>query len=82
MLTGESTPIPRHAGQPVIAGSANLSGSVLVLVERVGAETRYGQIVALMERASHEKPALARMADRIASPFLVCLLYTSDAADD
>jgi P-type Cu2+ transporter len=64
----------------VIAGSANLSGTVLVLVERVGAATRYGQIVALMERASHEKPALARMADRIASPFLVAVLVAAGAA--
>jgi P-type Cu2+ transporter len=80
LLTGESTPIPRHAGQPVIAGSANLSGAVLVVVEGVGAATRYGQIVALMERASHEKPAIARMADRIAKPFLMAVLVAAGAA--
>jgi Cu2+-exporting ATPase len=80
LLTGESTPIPRHAGQPVIAGSANLSGCVLVLVERVGAATRYGQIVALMERASHEKPAIAKLADRIATPFLLAVLAAAAAA--
>jgi P-type Cu2+ transporter len=80
LLTGESTPIPRHAGQSVIAGSANLSGSVLVLVERVGAATRYGQIVALMERASHEKPAIAKLADRIATPFLLAVLAAAGAA--
>jgi Cu2+-exporting ATPase len=80
LLTGESTPIPRHAGQPVIAGSANLSGSVLVRVERIGASTRYGQIVALMERASHEKPEIAKMADRIATPFLLAVLLAAGAA--
>ena len=80
LLTGESTPLPRHAGQAVIAGSANLSGTVLVRVDRVGAETRYGQIVALMERASHDKPALARLADRFATPFLAFVLLAAVAA--
>jgi Cu2+-exporting ATPase len=80
LLTGESTPLPRHAGQPVIAGSANLAGTVLVRVDRVGAATRYGQIVALMERASHDKPPLARLADRFATPFLACVLFAAAAA--
>ena len=80
LLTGESTPIPRRAGEPVVAGSANLAGTVLVAVERTGAATRYGEIVALMERASTEKPAIARLADRIASPFLVAVLLAAAGA--
>jgi Cu2+-exporting ATPase len=80
LLTGESTPLPRGAGDAVVAGSCNLGGTVLVAVERTGDATRYGQIVALMERASVEKPALARMADRIASPFLVAVLVTAAGA--
>jgi len=80
LLTGESTPVARHAGQPVIAGSANLAGTVVVAVERTGAATRYGQIVALMERASVEKPAIARLADRFASPFLAAVLVGAAAA--
>jgi Cu2+-exporting ATPase len=80
LLTGESTPLARHAGQPVIAGSANLGGTVLVLVERTGDATRYGQIVALMERASVEKPAVARLADRFASPFLFAVLLAAAVA--
>lgn len=80
LLTGESTPLPRHAGQGVVAGSANLGGTVLVQVEHVGAATRYGQIVELMERAAHEKPASARLADRLASPFLGAVLVAAAAA--
>ena len=80
LLTGESTPVPRQAGQGVIAGSSNLGGTVVVLVERTGDATRYGQIVALMERASVEKPAIARLADRFASPFLVAVLFGAAAA--
>jgi P-type Cu2+ transporter len=80
LLTGESTPLPRHPGQAVIAGSANLSGTVLVRVERIGEATRFGQIVALMERASHEKPPIARLADRIATPFLIAVVVAAAAA--
>ncbi|MBC5783115.1 cadmium-translocating P-type ATPase [Ramlibacter sp. USB13] len=80
LLTGESTPLPRHAGQGVIAGSANLGGVVLVRVDRVGDATRYGQFVALMERASHEKPGLARLADRFATPFLLAVVAAAAGA--
>ena len=77
LLTGESTPLRRFAGSPVIAGSANLSGMLLVRVERVGAQTRYAGIVALMAQASVQKPRLARIADRIAGPFVLLVLLAS-----
>ena len=80
LLTGESTPLARRAGEAVIAGSANLDGVVLVRVVGTGADTRYGQIVALMERASHEKPPLARVADRIATPFLLAVIVAAAGA--
>jgi Cu2+-exporting ATPase len=80
LLTGESTPLRRVVGDCVIAGSANVSGTVLVQVEGIGETTRFGQIVALMERASVDKPAIARMADRFASPFLAGVLLAAAAA--
>ncbi|MDR2992057.1 MAG: cation transporter, partial [Burkholderiaceae bacterium] len=51
LLTGESTPLPRAAGDTVVAGSHNLAAPVDMQVRQVGADTRYGQIVALMEQA-------------------------------
>ena len=80
LLTGESRPLPRRAGDAVIAGSHNLAGSLLVRVERTGDDTRYAGIVALMERASVDKPRLARQADRIAGPFLLAVLAAAGAA--
>ena len=74
LLTGESDPVQRAAGQPVIAGSFNLAGPVLARVDRLGRDTRFAQIVSLMEKASTEKPRLAVLADRIAAPFLVLVL--------
>jgi len=80
LLTGESGPVPRAAGQGVVAGSHNLSGPLVVDVERTGRDTRFSAIVALMERASTDKPQLARLADRIATPFLIGVLLASAAA--
>ncbi|WP_411883316.1 heavy metal translocating P-type ATPase [Polaromonas sp. YR568] len=80
LLTGESKPLLRRAGDGVIAGSHNLTGVLLVRVQRVGAQTRYAEIVALMEQASVEKPGLVQLVDRIASPFLAMVLLAAAGA--
>ena len=80
LLTGESTPLPRGVGQQVIAGSHNLTGMVEVRVEHAGQETRYAQIVALMAQASTSKPHIATLADRLAKPFLICVLLAAGLA--
>ncbi|MFN3612042.1 heavy metal translocating P-type ATPase [Tepidimonas sp.] len=80
LLTGESHPVTRRRGEAVVAGSHNLGGTVRVRLQRVGRETRFAQIVALMEQASTDKPRLARLADRIAAPFLVAVLLAAGLA--
>lgn len=80
LLTGESHPVTRLAGEGVVAGSFNLAGPVRVRLDRLGRDTRFAQIVALMEKASTEKPRLAVLADRIAAPFLVLVLLAAALA--
>ncbi|MCI4441210.1 cation-translocating P-type ATPase [Tibeticola sp.] len=80
LLTGESRPVAHPAGSSVIAGSHNLTASVLMRVERTGEQTRFAQIVALMDAAATSKPSIARLADRIAKPFLVGVLLAAGAA--
>jgi Cu2+-exporting ATPase len=80
LLTGESTPVPRPLGSMVTAGSYNLQSPVEVHVEGTGGQTRFAQIVALMESASLQKPRLAQLADRIARPFLVAVLVAAALA--
>ena len=77
LLTGESKPISKALGQSVIAGSHNLTSTVQVEITKLGHATRYAQIVGLMERAATEKPRLAVLADRIAKPFLICVLIAA-----
>lgn len=80
LLTGESRPLARQTGDRVIAGSHNLSGTLQVQIEQIGAATRYAQIVALMESASVSKPSMALLVDRWAKPFLVAVMLASLAS--
>ncbi|MBS0293581.1 MAG: cation-translocating P-type ATPase [Proteobacteria bacterium] len=80
LLTGESRPVDKPAGSRVTAGSHNLRSAVVVSVDALGTDTRFGQIVALMENASLQKPRLAQLADRVARPFLVGVLLAAFAA--
>jgi P-type Cu2+ transporter len=77
LLTGESRPLTRMSGDRVIAGSHNLSGTIEVQIEQVGAATRYAQIVSLMDSASVSKPSMALLVDRWAKPFLIAVLLAS-----
>lgn len=70
LLTGESRPIGRGAGDAVLAGSLNLGAPVTMHVERLGPDTRFEGVVALMRSALSERPAVLRAADRVAVPFL------------
>jgi len=80
LLTGESEPVTKVMGDSVVAGSFNLGGPVLVRLSVLGKQTRFGQIVSLMEKASTDKPRLAILADRIAAPFLVLVMLAAAAA--
>jgi Cu2+-exporting ATPase len=80
LLTGESTPVAKAAGDDVVAGSLNAGAPVRMTVERVGADTRYEAIVALMQQALTQRPALARIADRWATPFLWAVLLLAGGA--
>lgn len=80
LITGESRPVARPCGARVLAGSHNVGAAVEVRVEALGADTRFAQIVALMESASLQKPRLAQLADRAARPFLLVVLAAAAGA--
>ena len=80
LLTGESTPIHKNEGDDVIAGSYNLRQPVNIVLEAIGASTKYGQIVNLINQAAIEKPRLSKLADRIARPFLIFVILSAAIA--
>jgi len=80
LLTGESRPLLRGVGAQVLTGSFNLGATLWVRVQRVAENTRFAQIVALMEAASAAKPTLALLADRLAKPFLLGVMLSAAGA--
>lgn len=74
LLTGESRPVDKALGSPLVGGSTNIGSPLVMRVERVGEETRLAAIQRLMERASAEKPRLVEMADSFAGNFVAALL--------
>jgi len=79
LLTGEGLPLRKTPGMAVIAGSINIESPLQVEVEHIGQETVLAHILRILERAQTEKPALTRIADRIASWFVVAILLLSVA---
>ncbi len=82
LLTGESQAVAKEVGDELVAGSLNLAAPIEMRVQRVGADTRYEAIVALMRGALTQRPEAVRLVDRIAGPFLwgVLLLAAGAAA--
>ncbi|MCF8209960.1 MAG: cation-translocating P-type ATPase [Rhodoferax sp.] len=80
LLTGESRPIPRGPGSEVLSGSHNMTGTVQVRVLRLAGQTRFAEIVALMESATASKPQGVLLADRLAKPFLSVVLLAAAAS--
>ena len=79
MLTGESRPQEKSAGDTVVAGSVNLDGIVEMHVEKTGTDTTLGTIGRLSERARYARPAFVQLADRIASYIVVAILVLAAA---
>lgn len=65
MLTGESSPVAKAEGCPVLGGTLNTTGTLLVRVLRVGQDTTLSQIVALVERAQLSKAPVQKFADTV-----------------
>ena len=74
MLTGESQPQLKRAGDAVVAGSVNLDGVIEMLVRQTGVDTTLGTIGRLSERARYARPAFVQLADKVASYFVVAIL--------
>ncbi len=79
LLTGESRSRAKQIGDAVIGGSLNVSSPLVVRLQRVGEATRLASIRRLMEQAAAEKPALVKLADRIAFHFVWVLLVLATA---
>lgn len=74
MLTGEPIPVLRQPGDPVVAGTLNGTGSLIIRAEAVGSDTVLAQIVRLVEDAQSHKPPIQDLVDRVVLWFVPVVL--------
>lgn len=80
MLTGESAPVKKTAGDAVYGGTVNINGAVTASVTAVGADTVLSGIIRMIEDAQSTKAPIARTADRVAAKFVPAVIVTALAA--
>jgi len=77
LLTGESLPLPKQAGDRVIGGAINGSGLLRVRTTVVGAQSMLAQIVASVESAQAKKAPVQRLVDRVAAIFVPAVVLVA-----
>ncbi len=74
MITGESMPVDKSTGNPVSAGTINLYGTFKFTAEKIGKNTFLSHIIETVEKAQGLKPAIQKLADKIAGVFVPSVL--------
>jgi P-type Cu+ transporter len=74
MLTGESLPVEKQAGDPLIGATINKLGLLKFEATKVGKETALAQIIKLVEDAQGSKAPIQRLADQISAVFVPIVL--------
>ncbi|WP_024303448.1 heavy metal translocating P-type ATPase [Pseudogulbenkiania sp. MAI-1] len=70
MLTGESMPVEKRPGAPVIGGTLNRSGVFTFKATKIGADTALAQIIKMVEEAQASTAQVQRLADTVTGYFV------------
>ncbi len=74
LITGESLPVARQAGDKVTGGAINTDGLLLVRTGAIGAETTLARIIRMVEDAQAAKAPIQRLVDRVSAIFVPVVL--------
>jgi Cu+-exporting ATPase len=77
MVTGEPIPVEKGPGDRVIGATINGTGSLLMLAERVGADTLLAQIVRMVSEAQRSRAPIQKLADVVAGWFVPAVVAVS-----
>lgn len=70
MVTGEPIPVAKHSDEKLIGATVNGTGSLLMRVEKVGADSLLAQIVNMVAEAQRSRAPIQKLADVVASYFV------------
>ncbi|MCP4010859.1 MAG: copper-translocating P-type ATPase, partial [Proteobacteria bacterium] len=79
MLTGEPLAVAKQAGDEVIGGTGNNSGSLLIKVTRLGEDTTLSNIISMVQQAQLSKPPIANLVDKVSSVFVPTVILIAIA---
>ncbi len=77
MVTGESVPVDKAPGDPVVGATLNANGRLVVRATRVGSDTQLARMARLVEEAQTSKAPVQALADRISGVFVPAVLVLS-----
>ncbi|MBI5941954.1 MAG: heavy metal translocating P-type ATPase, partial [Caulobacterales bacterium] len=80
MLTGESMPVTRTVGEPVVGGAINKTGSFIMRADKVGADTLLSQIVQMVAQAQRSRAPIQRLADQVSGWFVPAVILVAALA--
>jgi P-type Cu+ transporter len=80
IATGESIPVEKGPGDPVIGATMNKEGMLKVRATRIGADTFLSQVIRLVEEAQGSKVPIQEFADRITGYFVPAVILISLAS--
>src|SRR5215510_8843591 len=80
MVTGESMPVTKQAGDRVIGGTLNQSGSFVMRAEKVGRDTMLSQIVQMVAQAQRSRAPIQRLADQVSGWFVPTVIVVAALA--
>lgn len=76
-VTGESVPVEKQPGDPVVSGTVNTDGFFKFRAEKVGTDTTLARIISLVSEAGAAKLPSARLADKVSAVFVPVVLAVS-----
>ena len=80
MVTGESMPVTREAGDKVVGGSLNRTGSFVMRADKVGADTLLARIVQMVAQAQRSRAPIQRVADQVSGWFVPAVIVVAALA--
>ncbi len=76
-MTGESLPIEKSIGDPLMSGTVLKNGFLKMAAEKVGNDTMLSRIISLVKDASAQKPKIQKLADKISAVFVPIVILIS-----